>query len=362
MSRALPTPVAALGAAFAVLAILVASYCVARTPKDILGGDFPGAAPVSTDRTEVPYTLEAGRSAGDIGKDLEELGIVRSARQFELLASLMGVHRQLRAGDFLLAKNSSTLSILNRLTVQEFVPVLKVTFPEGIRFEEMAVLAEQAGFGPREAFIAAVGRAKLPTGLAETLPEGASLQGYLFPDTYILPEGSTMDDLVALMIETLDERFSPELRSAALAQGLNPHQALTLAAVVEREAVLPDERPLIAGVFYNRLAENDRLGADPTVQFAVALDQKSVDEFGWWKKELTILDLENPSPYNTRLFPGLPPGPITNPGLASIEAVANPQKTDYYYFVADAVKGDGSHAFAVTFAEHERNVAMVGGQ
>jgi UPF0755 protein len=331
---------------------------VARTPKDILGGDFPGAAPVSDDRTQVPYTLEEGRSAGDIGKDLEKLGIIRSARQFELLASLMGVHRQLSAGDFLLAKNSSTLSILNRLTVHELVPVLKVTFPEGIRFEEMAVLAEQAGFGPRDEFFAAVGRAKLPAGLAETLPEGANLQGYLFPDTYILPEGSTMDDLVALMIETLDQRFSPELRAAAL----DPHQALTLAAVVEREAVVSEERPRIAGVFYNRLAENDRLGADPTVQFAVALDQKSVDEFGWWKRELTILDLENPSPYNTRLFPGLPPGPITNPGLASIEAVANPEETDYYYFVADAVKGDGSHAFAVTFAEHERNVATVGGQ
>lgn len=362
MSRALPTPVAIIGAAFAVVAILLASYFVARTPRDVLGGDFPQAAPVSTDRTPVPYTLEEGRSAGDIGKDLQELGIIRSGRQFELLASLIGVHRQLSAGDYLLQKNSSTLSVLNRLTVQDLVPVLKATFPEGIRFEEMAVIAEQAGFGPREEFVAAVARAQLPAGLAETLPPGADLQGYLFPDTYILPEGATMDDLVALMIETMDERFSAELRAAALAQGLNPHQALTLAAVVEREAVLPEERPLIAGVFYNRLAEGDRLGADPTVQFAVALDQQAVDEFGWWKKELTILDLENPSPYNTRLFPGLPPGPITNPGLASIEAVAKPKVTDYYYFVADAVKGDGSHAFAVTFAEHERNIATVGGQ
>ncbi len=362
MSRNLPTPVAIVGLVFAVAVILVASYCVARTPSDVLGGDFPGAAPVSTERTRVPYTLAEGRSAGDIGKDLEELGVIRSARQFELLASLMGVHRQLSAGDFLLETNSSTLSVLNRLTVRDLVPVLKVTFQEGIRFEEMAVLAEEAGFGPAEEFIAAVARARLPAGLAGTLPEGANLQGYLFPDTYILPEGSTMDELVALMIETLDERFSPALRDAALAQGLNPHQALTLAAVVEREAVLAEERPLIAGVFYNRLAENDRLGADPTVQFAAALDPKSVAEFGWWKKELTILDLENPSPYNTRLFPGLPPGPITNPGLASIEAVANPAATDYYYFVADAVKGDGSHAFAVTFAEHERNIATVGGQ
>jgi UPF0755 protein len=360
VNRAWPTPFALAGAAFAVLAILLASYCIARTPGEALQG-FPSAAPVSSERTRVPFTLEEGQSAGDVGKELEELGVIRSARQFELLASLMGIHRRLSAGDFLLLTNSSTLSILNQLTVQDLVPVLKVTFPEGIRFEEMAVRAEEAGFGPREEFIAAVGRARLPAGLAETLPAGASLQGYLFPDTYILPAGSTMDDLVALMIETMDERFTPALRAAALANGLNPHQALTLASVVEREAVIPEERPLIAGVFYNRLAENDRLGADPTVQYAVALDPKSVAQFGWWKKELTILDLENPSPYNTRLFPGLPPGPITNPGLASIEAVANPAKTDYYYFVADAVKGDGSHVFAVTFAEHERNIAAVGG-
>jgi len=362
MNRALPSPAALAGAAFAAVSVLVASYCVARTPGDVLGGQFPTAAPAVSSHTPIPYTLEEGRSAGDIGSDLQELGVIRSARQFELLASLIGIHRRLSTGDYLLPSNSSTLTILNRLTVQDLVPVLKATFPEGIRFEEMAVIAEKAGFGPTEEFIAAVGRAKLPAGLAETLPEGANLQGYLFPDTYIMPVGSTMDELVALMLETLASRFSPDLRAAALQRGLNPHQALTLAAIVEREAVLPDERPIIAGVFFNRLAEGDRLGADPTVQFAVALDPASVNEFGWWKKELTVLDLEHPSPYNTRLFPGLPPGPITNPGLASIEAVANPARTDYYYFVADAVKADGSHVFAVTFAEHERNIATVGGQ
>lgn len=362
MTRLLPSPTALIGAAIAVLAVLVASYCIARTPGEVIGGGFSPAPPAATEHTPVPYTLSEGRSAGDIGKDLQELGVIRSARQFELLAGMIGVHRRLSTGDYLLPTNSSTLSIINRLTVQELVPVLKVTFPEGIRYEEMAVLAEKAGFGPREEFLDAVARAKLPPGFAETLPEGSDLQGYLFPDTYILPEGSTMDDLVGLMLETLEWRFSPELRAAAQQRGLNPHQALTLAAVVEREAVVAEERPLIAGVFYNRLAEGDRLGADPTVQFAVALDAESVKQFGWWKKELTVLDLENPSPYNTRMFPGLPPGPITNPGLASIEAVANPAQTDYYYFVADAVKNDGSHAFAVTFAEHERNIATVGGQ
>jgi UPF0755 protein len=125
--------------------------------------------------------------------------------------------------------------------------------------------------------------------------------------------------------------------------------------------VLAQERPLIAGVFYNRLAASDLLGADPTIQFAVALDPASVARYGYWKQELDVNDLANKSRYNSRIYPGLPPGPITNPGLASLEAVANPTATRYYYLVADAKKGDGSHAFAETFAQHEQNIAAVGG-
>lgn len=355
-----PTRYAAAGAAVAVIIIILASYLVARTPGDVLGGYAAPSSAEAPAGEPAQYTLEEGRTAGQVGDDLEALGVVTSGRQFELLVGLMGVEGLISAGDYILPRGAAPLSIVDRLTVKEAVPVLKVTFPEGIRMEEMALLAEDAGFGTREEFAAAVGRARLPEGLAATLPPGASLQGYLFPDTYVLPEGATMDDLVGLMITTLDERFTPELRAAALEQGLNPHEALTLAAIVEREAVLPEERPLIAGVFYNRLKAGDMLGADPTVQFVVAQDPKSVAEFGWWKKELTQAELDDPDPYNTRAVPGLPPGPITNPGLASIEAVAHPADTEYYYFVANAVKADGSHVFAVTFDDHQRNDAQFG--
>jgi UPF0755 protein len=250
-------------------------------------------------------------------------------------------------------------TVVNLLTVKESLPTVRVTFPEGTRVEEMAEVAEEAGFGPAEGFLAAVDAAALPAGLAAALPEGAGLQGYLFPDTYILPLGSTAADLVALMIETLDRRFSADLRAALANRGLNTHQALTLASIVEREAVLAEERPLIAAVFLNRLANGDLLGADPTVQFAVALDPANVARYGWWKKELTLADLALQSPYNTRALPGIPPGPIANAGLASLEAVARPAESDFYYFVADAKKGDGSHVFAVTFEEHEANIARV---
>lgn len=360
MTGRIITPFGAAGVAVTVFVILVASYFVARTPGDVLGDSIVKTTTPSTDHTEVGYTLPSGRSAADVGKDLQKLGIIKSGQQFEFLVGLMGVQSKLGSGDYLLKKNSSALAVVNDITVRKPVPVLKVTFPEGIRVEEMAVIAEKAGFGPRDEFMAAVARAQLPPGFAESHPAGAGLEGYLFPDTYIMRVGATPDELIAYMLETLQQRFTPELRTAAQSHGLNPHQALTLASIVEREAVIAKERPLIAGVFYNRLAAGDALGADPTVQYAVSLLPGAVEKSGYWKKELTAEDLQIDSPYNTRKFPGLPPGPIANPGLASIEAVANPETTKMYYFVADAKAADGSHIFAETLAEHERNIAQYG--
>jgi UPF0755 protein len=137
-----------------------------------------------------------------------------------------------------------------------------------------------------------------------------------------------------------------------------------MASIVEREAAIPEERALIAGVFMNRLENNDVLGADPTVQYVAAQDPANVAEWGWWKpgNELTVAELAEPSPYNTRVTAGLPPGPITNPGLAAIEASVYPEETDFYFFVADARAGDGSHQFAVTEEEHFNNIEIYGEQ
>jgi UPF0755 protein len=361
----LPTKLAAAATALAVFVVLIAAYLVARTPNDVLGGELIAPVPASTPGAEVDYTLPKGRSAADVGRDLEKLGVIRSATQFDLLVSLMGVQDKLSAGDYTLRKSSATVSVVNELTVKDAVPVLRVTFPEGIRVEEMAVLAEKAGFGSQQQFLDAVKAAQPPPEIAGDVPaEGAvpgyRLLGFLFPDTYILPVGSTPAQLVDLMLKTFVKRFTPELRAAAQTHGVTVYQAVTLASIVEREAAIESERPLIAGVFYNRIAQNDLLGADPTVQFAVALDAASVAKYGWWKKELTADDLANKSKYNTRLFAGLPPGPITNPGLASLQAVANPTATKYYYFVADAKKADGSHVFAETAAQHEQNKRQYG--
>jgi len=354
-----------IGVAVVVAATLIASYLIARTPGDVLGPEIVSTTPASAPGAQVNYTLAQGRSASQVGADLEGLGVIRSARQFELLVSLMGVQDRLSAGDYTLKKGSPTAAVVNELTVKDSVPVQRVTFPEGIRVEEMAVIAEKAGFGTAQQFLDAVTNAVPPPDIAAMVPAqgtvpGYRLQGFLFPDTYILPSGSTDAQLIDLMLQTFSERYSQTLRDEATAQGITPYQALTMASIIEREAVLPSERPLIAGVFYNRLAAHDLIGADATVQFAVALDPASVAKYGYWKKDLTLDDLAIKSPYNTRLFPGLPPGPIANPGLASIDAAANPTKTTDYYFVANAKKGDGSHVFAVTQAEQDQNIAEFG--
>lgn len=343
-----------------VVAILAATIWVSATPDSVLDGPLLDEREAPGERASVDYTLPEGASPGSVGEDLEGLGVIRSGRQFQVLLALMGLQDQLSAGEHRLQTNSSVVEVINLITVKEGVDTLRVTFPEGIRIEEMAGRAEEAGFGSAQVFLEAVAAAGLPVSLGGEIPEGQGLQGYLFPDTYILPVGSTMEDLVALMLETFNDRFSLDLRAAVEARGLTVHQAVTLASIIEREAVLPEERALIAGVFLNRLVAGDVLGADPTVQFALTFDPASVEEFGWWKRELTLEDLEVESLYNTRKVPGMPPGPITNPGLASLEAVAYAEATDYYYFVADAKKGDGSHVFAVTLEEHLANQAAFG--
>jgi len=157
------------------------------------------------------------------------------------------------------------------------------------------------------------------------------------------------------MVEQFERRFTPEMREKAQRLGMSIHQVVTLASIIEREAVIPSERPLMAGVFYNRLKDGMSLDADPTVQYALAsASPESRKKYGWWKTSLTAEDLQIDSPYNSYRNPGLPPGPICNPGLASLEAALEPAATEDLYFVA---RPDGSHAFARTLEEHNENVA-----
>ncbi len=286
---------------------------------------------------------------------LVDAGMIQSELYFKTQLRLSGGDLQPRT--YTLRKGMSVPMIVGAITssgeeggevaAAEATPVVKITVPEGWRTEQIAEEAEKQGLqGSGQAVIDAVARVSNDEyEFLKDRPAGASLEGYLFPNTYDTASGG---DLVYYMLDTFDAQFTPEMRQRAEEMNLTIRQVVTLASIVEREAVVDEERPIIAAVYLNRLEPGIPLDADPTVQYAIG---KPGD---WWPKP-TEKDLYVDSPYNTYAGPGLPPGPISNPSIKSIFAVLNPAPVDYLYFVA---KQDGSneHVFAVTAEEQQANV------
>jgi UPF0755 protein len=305
--------------------------------------------PASDDHTPVVFIVEAGETAGDIALRLEHLGLINDAELFRLLARYHKVDSKLEAGRYELRADMTMEEIIEALQHGRLEEIM-VTIPEGWRAEQIAeVLTEKMGVDGEE-FLALVQGGDFDYEFLHDRPPGATLEGFLFPDTYYLPVQPTALDIIERMLANFDQRFTSELRQAAVEREMTIHQVVTLASIVEREAVVAEERPVIAGVFLNRLTAGMTLDACPTVQYALGYQE---DTGQWWKTPLTLEELNRVnSPYNTYLHRGLPPGPICNPGLASIQAVLEPVESDYLYFVA---KGDGSHAFAKTFEEHLQN-------
>ena len=348
-SRLLPL---AIGAA-ALAAVGLVAWVVSGTPGTILQSE-PSTAVLPTPSGADFVTVEVapGEGAGDIARTLEDAGVIESAPLFRILANLMGVEDEMVAGEYEFDRGMPTLQVIGRLRRGITMP-LTVTVPEGLRSEEVALVMEREGIVTAEDFRRALASEGYGFDFLADRPPGAGFEGYLFPATYGISRAVTAEEVVRRMLAAFDDRVTPELRQEARDAGLSLHEAVTLASIVEREAVRPDERPLIAGVFLNRLRLGMRLEADPTVQYALADDPASVERFGFWKRGLTTEDLHVASPYNTYVNGGLPPGPIASPGLASLEAVARPAQTGYLYFVA---REDGSHAFAETLEGHLRNV------
>ncbi|MCS6962597.1 endolytic transglycosylase MltG [Thermoflexus sp.] len=310
--------------------------------------------PAGTDATPVTFTIHPGQSVMEVAQALEEAGLIRDAFLFRAYVRYHGLDREIEAGEYTLNKT---------MTIPQIVEALRsgrqaewtVRVREGLRLEEVAeAIAAQTHLSAQAILEAARDglRWRRDFPFLADLPPGATLEGYLFPDTYRLARDATAEAMIRRMLENFGRKVTSEKIAGARARGLSLHQVITLASIVEREAVLPEERPLIASVYLNRLTAGMKLDADPTVQYALGYqpDQKT-----WWKSPLVLEDLQVDSPYNTYRYPGLPPGPIANPGLASIEAVLNPAETDYFYFMADCIKKDGSHWFARTHEEHLRN-------
>jgi len=208
---------------------------------------------------------------------------------------------------------------------------------------EMAALFEERGFGSAKDFLKAAAREEL---IRDIDPQAPDLEGYLFPDTYTLPRRTTAAELVDRMVDRFEKALTPEIRAKAAARGLSVRQLVTLAALVEKETAKPEERPLVAAVYANRIKIGMGLQCDPTVIYAL-------ERAGRYTGNLTRADLQFDSPYNTYRYAGLPPGPIAAPGQASLEAAAEPADVPYLYFVS---RNDGSHVFATTLDEHNRNV------
>jgi UPF0755 protein len=310
--------------------------------------------PASADATPVRFSVREGESAGAIGDRLQASGLVGSSEVFRLLVGYYGAGGKLQAGEYELRHNMRPSEIIAALG-HGLGSSRLVTVPEGRRTEEVAAILAENQVVPAESFLAAAHAGDYHFDFLEGLPPDAPLEGFLFPDSYRFDGKATPRETVQKMLEAFDQRAGPDLRRGGPG-GLGGRETVILASIVEREAVLSGERPVIAAVYLNRLRQGIRLDADPTVQYALTADPGNVVRFGWWKQNLLLADLEVASPYNTYRQTGLPPGPIANPGLSAIQAVLYPAKNDYLYFVA---KPDGSHLFARTLDEHNANVRRV---
>jgi UPF0755 protein len=311
------------------------------------------------DTTKQVVTVAPGSTAGDIGTTLQQRGLIRSGLLFRLAAEQAGVGSSLAAGDYELSRSMSTNEIIQVLAKGQVKRGLLATIPEGWRTEQIADRLEATGFASRDEFLRAVNAPPTVPGvdLLDMTPP-PRLEGYLFPETYEVPQKVSGPRAAELMVRMFNQRVGDALRSQP-ESSLTPRQILTLASIVEREAKQPAERPMIASVYLNRLAAKLPLQADPTVQYAIATrDGPAAIAYNYWKQDLTATDLQIDSPFNTYQVAGLPPAPICNPGEASIRAVLQPSKTDYVYFVANT-DGSGTHLFARTLDEHNANVDKV---
>ena len=287
----------------------------------------------------VTVVIEPGKPARAAALELQQARVVRSALAFRLLMRLRRAEERVHAGEYEFSGRMTPDEVLDKL-VRGDVVLHKITVPEGLRADEVADLLLAAGYGDRASWLGATREARLVSDLD---PEATDLEGYLFPDTYFLPRGATPDAIVTEMVQRFRKEMTPARTSRMRELGLNVRQVVTLASLVEEEAKADDERPRIAGVFSNRLRNAMLLQCDPTVVYALVRDNR-------YRGRIYRSDLEYASPYNTYIHPGLPPGPISSPGVRSLEAALYPAQTGELYFV---VSGPGRHRFSRTLEDHE---------
>jgi UPF0755 protein len=326
-----PNPLHIAAWIFVPLAIVVATVLVLRTA--FMSSVNPPGSPVTL------FEVANGKTTRDICTDLQKAGLIKYDWAFCFLARLKGADTNISAGEYELSPSMPPLEILNKLARHE-VFERKVTIKEGSSLKEIGPLLEAAGIVTAEEFNKELSSSEL---LSRLGIENNSFEGYLFPETYHFSRPITAYKVVMTMFEQGEKRWSPEFSDQLEILGMNRHKLLTMASIVETESGNVQEQPLISAVFHNRLKVGMKLQADPTVIYGLP------DFDG----NLTRDDLQSPSPYNTYVNYGLPPGPICNPGLSAIKAALYPADTPYLYFVAD---GNGNHIFSKTLEEHNQAV------
>jgi len=310
--------------------------------------------PAGSDATPIEFEIEAGESLNAVANRLVQAGLIDDTELFRRYLQYNKLDQGIEAGNFTLNK-TMTIPQIARALQEGRREELALTVPEGKRLEEVAqiVASQIPQIDPNEFLLlasdASLWKSQFP--LLSDIPEGGSLEGYLFPDTYRLPLDTDARDVITRMLQNLDAQVTAQMRADAQASGRSLWDVIRLASIVEREAADAEERPLIASVYLNRLGQGWALDADPTIQYALG---QSREPDNWWP-QLTLEDYQGVvAPYNTYLNPGLPPGPIAGAGRGSIEAVIYPDQTDFFFFRASC-SGDGTHRFARTLEEHAAN-------
>lgn len=305
--------------------------------------------PLDTSGAEQPFTIEIGESVDSVANHLQSVGLIRDAESFRSYLIYSGLDTSIQAGEYQLSTAMSALDIAHELQDATPEDVTFVVLP-GWRVEEIAGSLSTSGLPiTYDEFVSA---AKTPPREFDFLKGASTVEGFLYPDSYIFSRSiSSAEEMIAEMLRNFAAHLTPGLRNGFEQQGLTVYQAVTLASMVEREAVHEEEQAQIASVYLNRFKIGMKLDADPTVQYAIGYNFLQQT---WWTNPLTLLDLQVNSLYNTYKYEGLPPTPIANPSLAALRAVAFPAETPYLFFRARC-DGSGFHEFSKTFDEHLQN-------
>jgi UPF0755 protein len=290
----------------------------------------------------VIFEVTKGQAGKDIARNLKKNGIIKKTWPLLLGYKIFFSSQSLKAGEYALQLPLSAKDVLQILT-EGTVLLRPVTIPEGLIIEEIADLLESQGFAKKADIVKISANTSFISSMDK---EATSLEGYLFPETYSLAKDTTADEIVSAMIFQFTQVFCEKWKHRAEEIGMSVREIVILASLIEKETSLPEERKLVSAVFHNRLKRGMKLDCDPTIIYVL----KREGNFG---DRLRTKDLKLNSPFNTYLYPGLPPGPISNPGEDSLEAALYPAEENYLYFVS---KNDGSHHFSSTFREHQRAV------